>query len=154
MSGDPRGHDHGGAEEVAPLFDRLARVQADANMYRFLIRLGTRPVVQFLECPLQRDRALYGAGRRCEGSHEPVSHRLDLRAAVYAQDVPRQILVLAQHVAAGFVAEPVHHRRVLHHIREQDRADPRLLAAPFAPGPFGGSSFRPQQVADRADQLR
>src|SRR5439155_22450209 len=51
MSGDPRGHDHGGAEEVASLFDRLARIQADANMYRFLIRVSTRPVLEFLECP-------------------------------------------------------------------------------------------------------
>src|SRR5207244_13366038 len=65
VRGDARSHDHGCAEEVAPLFDRLAGVQADANVYRFLIGVRARPVVQLLE-----DRK----STRLNSSHQLISY--------------------------------------------------------------------------------
>src|SRR5262245_35950110 len=81
---DARRHDHGRAKQVATLFDRLARIEPDANVYRLLIRIGARSVVQLLERSLQSDRTLDRAGRRRERGHEPVPHRLNLRAPVSA----------------------------------------------------------------------
>src|SRR5262249_4936453 len=75
-SADAGGGGHGGAEEVAALGDRLARVEPDADAEATL--RGTRIVGR--DSPLDRDRALERERDRREGRHDAVPRVLRLRA--------------------------------------------------------------------------
>src|SRR5438093_4373085 len=115
LRGDPRRQDHGRAEEIAVLLDRLAGVEADADVERLALALG--------ECALQGDGAFDGAGDAAERRHEAVAHRLHFGAAVRLQDFAGDALVLAQHRPPALVAEPRHHLRVSDEIGEEHGAE-------------------------------
>src|SRR3989304_3615281 len=70
--------------------------------------------------PLYGDRALQRLRHAAEGRHEPVTHGLDLRAAVGAQALARYALVLPQDLAGLGVAEPLRHRCGALDVGEQD----------------------------------
>src|SRR5439155_17962678 len=114
LRGDPRRQDHGRPEETAALLDRLAGVEADADVERLALALG--------ECALQGDGALDGAGDAAEGRHEAVAHRLHFVAAVRLQYFAGDALVLTQDGAAALVAEAGHHVRVADEVGEEDGA--------------------------------
>ena len=57
-----------------------------------------------------------------EGRHEAVAHGLDFGAAVLLQRLPCDPFVLAQHIAALRVAEPLHHLSVANDVGEEHRA--------------------------------
>jgi hypothetical protein len=98
---------------------------------------------------LQSDGAL-DSGHRPERGHEPVAHSLDLVAAVGLEDVARDRLVRTEHVAASGVAEAVHHRGVVHHVGEEDRADARAVVRVLV-GLRGHHGRAARQLGDAAD---
>src|SRR3972149_2409434 len=89
---DPRRQDYRRSEEVAIFFDRLAGVEADADVQRLSLALG--------EGPLEGDGAFDGLRHRPERRHEAVAHRFHLGAAVRLQHLSGDDLVLAEDVSS------------------------------------------------------
>src|SRR3990170_4208593 len=79
--------------------------------------------VAFSERPLDGGGALQRLHRRPERGHEAVAHGLDLGAAVVAEAVADDALVLAQDLAGLRVAEALGHRRGAFDVGEEDGAE-------------------------------
>src|SRR5437667_11174932 len=72
LRGDPRRQDHGRAEQIAVLLDRLAGVEADAD--------GQGLALALREGALEGNGALHRPCNRPERGHEAVTHSLHLGA--------------------------------------------------------------------------
>ena len=70
---------------------------------------------------LDGDRALDSVARARERDHEAVALRLHLEAAVHPHLVPHDLVVLAQELEEGLVAEPLVQLRRTLDVAEQDR---------------------------------
>jgi len=142
---DAGGLDHGGAVEVVVFFDRLASVHADADADR-----GAGGVEVGADGLLHGDGGVEGAGSRGEAGHEAVAHGLDLGAAVCAQGVAGQALVLAQDVAGLGVAEVVGEVGGGFDVGEEDGAQESGFGGEGVDG--AGERFVEQECEDLAGQ--
>src|SRR6266516_1483404 len=125
LSGDAGCEDDGGAKEVAVLFDRLTRVQADAYGQRLTLTLS--------EGTLESNGALDSPRHRPERSHEAVASSLQLCAAILLQGIANDRFVLTEHSPTALVAESGHHLGVADEVSEEDGLETRgepLLSGP------------------------
>src|SRR4029453_8744674 len=113
---DPRRHSNGGAEQIALLGDRLARIDAYADT-DWMGGRGVSP----RERLLHGHCALEGASRRGKGHHEAVPHGFDLFAAVTRESFSRDVLVFTEEAAPGFVTKQLEELCIALHVAVQDR---------------------------------